>query len=230
MKTPSKSPPRAVLKAPQLRENDLETRAADLLFEAEIEVRARKLGGVLQGDAQNGRFSGVLFDGARLSALCLRRAHFEDAVFRGCDMANLDARQVFASRVEVFECRATGLCAPESDWRDVVFESCNLSLCQFRHAKFERVRFKNCDGREADFQNADLRGVVFEACDLRGAQMSFAKLQNADVRTCKTDGLSVDAGALRGLIVSPLQAAQLASILGLQVRWNDANASQNSGY
>lgn len=213
-----------LLKAPNLRENELETSAGDtLVLEAEGELRKLHLTGVAHGDAQNGRFIEILWEEARLNAVSMSRAHFEDTIFRGCDLANLDARRVFASRVKVLECRATGFCAPESDWRDAVFRASNFSLCQFRHAKFERARFEACDLREADFQNADLRGVIFQNCDLRGAQFSFAKLQNADIRTSKTEGLEVDASALRDLIVSPLQAAQLAAILGLQVRWNDAD-------
>ncbi len=220
---------KSAFKAPNLRENELESPdktgdKAELWLESEAELRGLRLTGAARGGAQSGRFSQILWHEARLGAVSMSRAHFEDTIFRGCDIANLDARQVFASRVEVVECRATGFCAPESDWRDATFRGSNFSLCQFRHAKFERARFQECDLREADFQNADLRGVIFENCDLRGAQFSFAKLQNADMRTCKTEDLSVDAGALRGLIVSPLQAAQLAAILGLQVRWNDANS------
>lgn len=207
-------------KAPDLREDELEARDAEQKLEPEIEVRAARLGGVISGDARGAHFARVLFQQARLSAVPMRGAHFEDTVFRGCDLANLDARRVYVSRAEVFECRATGFCAPESDWRDAVFRDSNLSLSQFRHAKWVRARFQNCDLREADFQNADLRGVVFDGCDLRGAQMSFARLQDCDVCTSKTDDLSVDAGALRGLIVSPLQAAQLAAVLGLSVRWD----------
>lgn len=211
-----------LIKPPDLCENDLEIRdGAALLLEPELHWRAQRLSGVARGDARNGRFSGVLWQNARLSAISLAGAHLEDTIFRDCDLANLDARRVFASRVEVLECRALGFCAPESDWRDAVFRACNFSLCQFRHAKFERARFQECDLREADFQNADLRGVIFQDCDLRGVQFSFAKLQNADVCTSQTENLGVDASALRGLVVSPLQAAQLAAILGLQVRWND---------
>lgn len=213
-----KNPP---LKAPNLREGDLEIQN-EPLFEPESQWRAQRLCGAARGDAQNARFAAVLCDNARLSAVAMRRAHFEDTVFRGCDLSNLDARQVFASRVEIVDSRATGFCAPESDWRDALFHNSKFNLCQFRHAKLERARFQECDLREADFQNADLRGVIFQDCDLRGAQFSFAKLQNADFSTCQTEDLNIDATALRGLIVSPLQAAQLSAILGLQVRWNDA--------
>lgn len=218
---------RSILKPPDLKESDLETQNGAEL-EPENELRGLHLQGAVGGNAQNARFSGVLLEGVRWSA-SLHRAHFENTRFRVCDLSNLDARQVFASRVEVCECRATGFRAPESDWRDARFLRSNFSLAQFRYAKFERASFQECDLREADFQNADLRGVVFHECDLRGAQFSFAKLQNADFHTSQTDGLGVEASALRGLIVSPLQAAQLSAVLGLQVRWNDAHNSANSG-
>ena len=213
-----------VLRSPNLRESDLEL-WQESRVEPEAELHLIRLSGLIEGDARQTRWAKVALKNVRLSAVSLRGAHFEDVRFGVCDLANLDARQVFASRVEMLECRALGFCAPESDWRDAVFDGCNLSLSQFRHAKFERVNFRDCDLREADLQNADLRGVVFHNCDLRGAQFSFARLQNTDICTSRSDDLGVDAGALRGLIVSPLQAAQLAAILGLQVRWQSASSS-----
>lgn len=194
---------------------------AELELESEIDWRSLKISGASCGKADLARFSGLIFEAARMSAVSMRRAHFEDTIFRTCDLAGLDARQVYASRVEIEGCRATGFLAPESDWRDAVFRDSQFSLSQFRFAKFERARFEGCDLREADFQNADLRGVIFQNCDLSGAQFSFARLQNADFRSCETQKIGVDASALRGLIVSPLQAAQFAAILGLQVRWGE---------
>ncbi|PQV64599.1 Pentapeptide repeat-containing protein [Abditibacterium utsteinense] len=213
---------KTLLSPPRFDENSLTPQDFDELeLESEIDLRALKIGGVAHGEAENARFSSLVFEGARLSAVAMRRAHFEDTIFRVCDLAGLDARQVFASRIEIEACRATGILAPESDWRDAVFRDSNLSLAQFRFAKFERARFEDCDLREADFQNADLSGVVFQNCDLSGAQFSFARLQGADFRTSETQKIVVDASALRGLIVSPLQAAQFAAILGLQVRWSE---------
>ncbi len=210
---------------PRLDEKNLASHSlTDLELEPEIDFRALKLGGLARGNAENARFSGVVFEGARLGAASMCRAHFEDTIFRNCDLAGLDARQVFASRLEIEACRATGFVAPESDWRDAVFRDSNFSLSQFRFAKFGRARFEGCDLREADFQNADLSGVTFQNCDLSGAQFSFATLKNADFRSSETQKIVVDATALRGLIVSPLQAAQFAAILGLQVRWNEGES------
>ncbi|HEX8464815.1 MAG TPA: pentapeptide repeat-containing protein [Abditibacterium sp.] len=212
------------LAAPRLRAATLTPqRLDDIELEAEIDLRGLQLGGLARGEARNGRFSGLIFESARLGAVSWRRAHFEDVVWRQCDLAGLDGREIFASRIEMEGCRATGLVAPESNWRDAVFRDTKISLSQFRFAKFERVLFQNCDLREADFQNADLRGAQFRDCDLRGAQFSFALLSGADFRTCQTENVTIEAQALRGLIVSPLQAAQFAAILGLQVRWNDSD-------
>ncbi len=213
---------KTVLSPPRLDETRLSPQDfAALELTEEIDLSALKIAGTARGEAPNARFSGLIFEGARLGAVSVRRAHFEDAIFRTCDLAGLDARQIYASRIEIEGCRATGFLAPESDWRDAVFRDSNFSLAQFRFAKFERARFEGCDLREADFQNANLSGVVFQNCDLSGAQFSFARLQNADFRSSETQKIRVEATALRGLIVSPLQAAQFASILGLQVRWSE---------
>jgi uncharacterized protein YjbI with pentapeptide repeats len=214
------------LAAPRLHEAYLEARSfADFELTDEIDLDGLRLSGLAQGDASNGRFSQLYFESARLGAVSWNRAHFEDTVFEKCDFAGADCREVYVSRLEIIGCRAVGLQAPESNWRDAICREGNWSLSQFRYAKFERVRFEEMDLREADFQNADLRGVIFRNCDLREAQFSFAKLQGADFRSCETEDIRIDAGALNGLIVSPLQAAQFSQILGLQVRWKDEDLS-----
>lgn len=212
----------APVTAPRLHEDNLTPQDLKALeLEAETDICDLQLSGLARGDAFNAKIARVVFQAARLGAVSWSRAHFEDAIWRECDFANADAREIFASRVEMIGCRALGLNASESSWRDARFGDCNLSLAQFRFAKMGRTRFENCDLRGADFSNADVRGAVFRDCDLSGAQFSFAQLENADWRTCRTEELQIGADALRGLIVSPLQAAQFAAVLGLQVRWSD---------
>lgn len=213
---------------PRIVEASLEERSfSEFELEDEVDLQDSRLIGVAQGDATHGRFARLRLENARLSAVSWRRAQFEDSFFETCDLAGADARENFMSRVVVNGCRAVGLLATECNWWDVVCREGNWSLSQFRYGKFERVRFENLDLHEADFQNADLRGVVFRDCDLRGAQFSFARLQGADFRTCQTEDIRIEAGALKGLIVSPLQAAQFAGILGLEVRWNDEDVSSS---
>ncbi|RYG64680.1 pentapeptide repeat-containing protein [bacterium] len=214
---PTPAPPR--LNADRLEEASL----ADIELLDEVDLHDLKLSGVAIGDATSGRFARLSWQGARLGAVSWRRAQFEDTVFEKCDFANADGRELYLSRVVIEGCRGVGFKAAECNWRDVVCREGNWSLAQFRYAKFERVRFENLDLREADFQNADLRGATFRDCDLREAQFSFARLQGADFRTCQTEDIRIDAGALNGLNVSPLQAAQFATILGLKVQWSDGD-------
>ena len=89
-----------------------------------------------------------------------------------------------------------------------------------RHARWKRAHFEGCDLSGADWNGADARGLVFQDCDLRGADFNFCQLQGADWRGCQTENISIDAPSLRGLIVEPMQAAQLARVLGLDVRWD----------
>lgn len=136
-----------------------------------------------------------------------------------CDLANIEIESGSLERVELVGCRLVGLKAPESRWRDVVARECNASLAQFRYATFRRVRFEHCDLRSADFLGADLRGVVFDDCDLRNATLSSTRLAGADLSTSRIEGLQVGIESLRGAIVEPLQAAQLAALMGLKILW-----------
>lgn len=185
------------------------------------------------------RFDGLELTGARLADARAARVIIAASRLRGvslaagvlpgleliddrlddCDLANIEIESGSLERVELVGCRLVGLKAPESRWREVVIRECNASLAQFRYATFRRVRFEHCDLRGADFLGADLRGVVFDDCDLRNATLSSTRLVGADLSTSRIEGLQVGIESLRGAIVEPLQAAQLAALMGLKILW-----------
>ena len=207
-------------KAPQFTTEQLEP--CDL---SEIELRAEadwshlRATGLASGEATDAIFDEIEWDAARLTAVNWERAAWRDCRFNGCDLAGARAAKIAVTRVELNDCRIKGLGAPESDWSDVIFRDCNLSGAVFRFSRWKRVRFQDCDLSGSDWSNADARGLVFQGCDLRGAGFNFAQLQGADWRGCQTEKLQINAQALKGLICEPLQAAQFARVLGLDVRW-----------
>ena len=208
-------------KAPRFSSDDLEP--CDL---SEIELRAQsdwshlRATGLANGAAHDARFDEIEWHAARLSAVNWERASWRDCRFNSCDLAGAHAAKIAVTRVEFGDCRIRGIQAPESDWSDIVFRDCNLAGAQLRFSRWKRVCFQNCDLSNSDWSNADARGLVFQGCDLRGAHFNFCQLHGADWRGCQTDGVQINAKALQGLICEPLQAAQFAQVLGLDVRWD----------
>ena len=208
-------------KAPKLSSDELEP--CDL---SEIELRPETdwshlaATGLASGIARDAIFDEIEWQAARLGAANWERASWRDCRFFGCDLAGATATRIAITRVEFSDCRVKGLLAAESDWNDVEFRNCNLSGAHLRFSRWKLCRFYDCDLGGSDWTNADARGLVFHNCDLRGANFNFAQLNGTDWRTCQTEKLQIEAKALKGLICEPLQAAQFARVLGLDVRWD----------
>ena len=62
--------------------------------------------------------------------------------------------------------------------------------------------------------------LVLDDADLSGACVTGASLRGLDLRRCRISGLTAGDGLreLRGAIVDPIQAAELARLLGLDIR------------
>ncbi len=215
---------------PRLEIDELEARdlAAFPLAAEDVLERAHCTGSAV-GDGSRSRWSEAYFDRCRLNAVPWTAAHWQDVRFEECDLANVTAAGAYGARVEFLGCRLLGFSAPESSWYDILWRDCSANLVHFRYAKFVRVRFENCDFKDADFQNCDLRGAVFHNCKLEGAQFSFCQLDKADWRGSDVTGLRVNAASLKGVVVTPFQAACFGKLLGLRVSWTDGEANGAAG-
>ncbi len=165
---------------------------------------------------EDAHFVRVEFDNTRL-----RGPQLSDVRFDGCNLANARWDSPIAHRIELVSCKLTGFSAFEGHFQDILLQDCKGDLAAFRFAKFRSARFENCLLVEADFGNTDLSGSVFVNCDLRGAQMSGAVLDGVDLRGSNIEGIRVGAKELRGAIVDPVQAVELARILGIVVKWTN---------
>ena len=207
-------------KTPKLATESLEPcELSEIELRAEADWSHLAATGLASGDATDARFDQIEWHAARLGAVNWERAQWRDCTFGSCDLAGARAGKMTVTRVEFADCRLKGLVAPQSDWSDVTFRDCNGCGAHLRFSRWKRARFHDCDLSGADFANADMRGLVFTHCDLRGANFNFCQLQGTDWRGCQTEEVQINARALQGLICEPLQAAQFAQVLGLDVRW-----------
>ena len=63
-----------------------------------------------------------------------------------------------------------------------------------------------------------LKQAEFADCDLTRATIHMTAMKGVDLRTCRLDGLNIGIQDMRGMVVTPLQASELARLLGLVIR------------
>jgi uncharacterized protein YjbI with pentapeptide repeats len=185
-------------------------------------AEARLAGVVLAGQsAANLRLRQLLCKGVSFNQTRLLAPRLIDVRFEDCDLANANWERASAHRVEWVRCQLVGFTAAEAHWQDVTLRHCNANLALFRFAMLREPRFLECDFTDADFQGADLTGAVFAKCNLTNVEFSHAKLSGVDLRTATLEGVKAGASELKGAIVTPMQAAYLASRLGLVIKHID---------
>ena len=151
----------------------------------------------------------------------LTLAQLFDVRLDGCDLAGAEWEKAHLRRVELSGCRLVGLRLSASSLEDVQLVKCNAELARFWDCSFKAARFDHCVLREASFAGSDLSGVTFRDCDLTQADLRNTKLKGADLRGSTLTGVQVGIKELQGAIVTPIQAIQLAGLLGLTVQEED---------
>lgn len=185
-------------------------------------------GSVVEGLVSDGDLSArigqdVTFDRAHvrrcnLSECSFKLAQLLDSRLDGCDLANGRWEKAHVQRAELIGCRLVGWALVDSQVSNLLIQRCNAELSRFHDTAFHATRFEVCSFKAASFEGADLRGVVFRGCDLRGADLRRAKLKGTDVRGCDLDGIKIGVGDVKGFIVTPQQAVELAALFGVDVR------------
>lgn len=93
----------------------------------------------------------------------------------------------------------------------------NLALARLKFASFE-----DCKLPQACLAEAELKNAQFVRCELTEAEFVGTKLKGMDLRTNDLSGIVLGGrGELMGATVSPLQACDLARLLGVTIRLED---------
>ncbi|NYF78134.1 pentapeptide repeat-containing protein [Granulicella arctica] len=164
------------------------------------------------------RGSNVLFERVTLANSEIGSVRLSDARFVGCDLSNSMLRSFEATRVEFIDCKLVGMNAFASRWQDVLIDHCDA-----RFAQLSEARMRHCEIRSSQFREAALGRATFEATRfldvvLRQADLAEAKLAGIDLRTSDIEGISLRVEDLRGAIVNPAQAMDLARFLEVVIR------------
>ena len=148
----------------------------------------------------------------------LTLAQLFDVRLESCDLAGAEWEKAHLRRVEFSGCRLVGFRLSNASLEDVQISRCNAELSRFWSCAFKAAHFDHCVLREASFADSDLSGVIFRDCDLSQADLRNTKLKGADLRGSTITGVQVGIKELQGAIITPIQAIQLAGLLGVTVQ------------
>ena len=174
----------------------------------------------------------VLFEQAEFDEPHMPNAHFLECAFRQVSIT--DGRLPRASVRDTWmrDIRLTSTTFAEGAWLDVtvigssvagvqiygaelrrvVFSGCKLDSVNFRATKLTGVTFHNCVLRDVDFAGATLTQCSFRGSALTRVDFSKVTMDRTDLRDAEL-GLIIDAGSLRGAIISSGQLAIVAPVL-----------------
>ena len=95
---------------------------------------------------------------------------------------------------------------------------CHAALREFFRAKFHPARFESCCLDGAAFYEAKPKALAFAGGSLAEAELGGMPLKGIDLRSTDIRGIRLTGGELKGAIVSPVQAMELARLLGVEIR------------
>ena len=160
---------------------------------------------------------GVRFEGCRFAATRFARADLADVVFKGCDVSNCDFSSTSWVRCQMEGGKAMGANFSGGALWHTLFLQTNLRYANLDDLRLESVAFDGCDLSEAYLTQGQNKGLAFFECKLFRTSFFKTKLAGVDVTTCEMEAITVsdDFSELRGLKVTPFQAADLARMLGI---------------
>jgi uncharacterized protein YjbI with pentapeptide repeats len=181
----------------------------DLCF-SDVDLSARRIPAIRGGN--------LVFDRVAFARSEIASFRLFDARFVGCDLSNAMLRACEATRVEFVDCKLTGLNAFGCRFEDVLMERCDASFSHLSKGRLHRCEIVASQFREAALNGMSFEGTRMNNVVLRKADLAEANLMGLDLTSCDIEEISLRVTGLRGAIVSPAQAMDLARFLEVVVR------------
>ncbi len=142
-----------------------------------------------------------------------------DLSFEGCRFIGCAMDRSWLNRVDMRDCSAPGMSLLRARLAQVSALSTDLSYANLSETSIDRLLLRDCKLREAALQRAKLKRVQWDACDLTRIDVFGTPLAGIDVSGCVFTApvLSGDFRELRGAVVSPEQALDVAQLLRVRI-------------
>ena len=117
-------------------------------------------------------------------------------------------------------CKGVGTSFSSSKLVNTLLQDCILELANLDGASLEKLAFRGCSLNDVWFTECKLKQLALEDCTLTHPNFFRTPLAGVDFTRCRLSGLvcTENGAELKGAIVTPEQAVELARLLGLVVR------------
>lgn len=165
-------------------------------------------------------FDQVIFRSCSFENVDFSGCTFTDVRFIGCRFISCTMKRSWLNRCDLHSCSAPGLSLEKSRLTSVSLADSQLRYAEFSEVSATALRVCKTSLAESAWRSATLKRCTFDACDLSRADMFRTSLAGIDLSACDISGIVVSNTfrELRGCIVSPEQAIQFASLLGIVVK------------
>lgn len=170
-------------------------------------------------DAGEATFDTVLFRSCQFEGVDFSGCTFRDVRFESCRFVRCSMERAWLNRCDFAACSAPGINMLHARLAAVGFWDTDLSFANLSETSIDQMRVASSRLREAALQSARLKRCEFVQSDLIRLDVFRTPLKGIDVSTCDFAApvLSSDYRELRGAVVSPSQALELAGLLGVVV-------------
>ena len=170
-------------------------------------------------DAHGATFEAMEFRGVVFDHVDFHGCTFRDVLFRDCRFTSCTMEGAWLSRVDVRDCSAPGLSLLRARLANVFMAGTDLSWANLSETSIDCLALHGVRLREAALQRSRMKRVELDACDLTRLDVFGTSLAGIDVSRCifQAPVLSDRYRELRGAIVSPEQAVELALLLGVRL-------------
>ena len=182
------------------------------------EVSTSAAGGSAAGhQLEKTEYKACIFTNCRFTGAALSGAWFQNAVFENCDLSGAKLLEATLQKVRLRGCKLSGANFAAAVLSDVTLEECVAEGAVFSEAVFKNVIFRKDNLRSAVFWDVKRRSVFrFQDCCLVQAEFLHTSLNGQDLTTCNIEGAGFSGEEeLRGTKVTPVQACELAKLLGV---------------
>lgn len=163
-------------------------------------------------------FRGVRLERCRFSEADAERTAFLDTEFVGCDLSGANFDAAFFQRCRFIDCKGVGALLPGSHLTHVSWEGGDWRYAVLDTSQGKGVRLRRCDFSGSSLSELRVTGWELEETELIGVNFSHTLLKDVDLTRCRLEGIRIAGGELKGAVVTPYQAAELARLLGVVIR------------
>lgn len=172
----------------------------------------------VESDLSEYEFNGCVFEKINFNQHDFDHCTLIDCVFDHCDLSNVDLNSSCLRRVEFRHCSLVGIDASVCVMEDVLFQRCNARLSNFSNSQMKNCEMKENRFDECSMNDCRIKGLELDNCVFTGTEFLHTSLNKIDFSTSVIEGIALSGPELKGIIVSPYQAVDLAKILGIVVK------------